>query len=82
MTKIDRWMAAFEAMDDRARDELLRLAEVAALAHPRQSAARTHTRQQEAQLSLVASNMIVVRPAQRLSQAEHVSAPTLVRAVK
>lgn len=73
MTNIDRWKAAFEAMDDRAQNELLLMAEAAARAHPRL---------QEKRLALVASNMIAIRSAQRLGQTEHIGTATLVGAAK
>ena len=74
--KTERWNAAFASMDDRAQDEALRLAEELATAHPRKARAR-----KSELLALVASNL-VARPAQGLSQAEHVSPPTLISSVK
>lgn len=72
MTKIERWNAAFAAMDDRARDELLLMAEAAARAHPRRN---------ERRLALVVSN-VIAGPGQRFGKAEDVGAATLVGAVK
>lgn len=83
MTKIERWMAAFEAMDDRAQAEHLMMAEAAARAHPRRQDKRQEKRQAtESRLALVASNMIVIRPAQSLGKPEHVGSATIIGAVK
>jgi hypothetical protein len=40
MTTLDRWIAAFQTMDDRARSEYLDIAERAAKKYPRKSTAR------------------------------------------
>jgi len=73
MTKIERWNAAFAAMDDRARNELLMMAEAAAQFHPRE---------QEKRLSLVPSDVGLVRRTNVLSHTEHVGPAPLIRAVK
>lgn len=73
MTSIERWNAAFAAMDDRARNELLMMAETMAMAHPRRKTGR---------LSLVSPSVMAVRPAQHLGHPEHVFTPALVSSVK
>lgn len=79
----DRWIAAFEAMDDRAQLDYLLVAEAAAKDHPRRQATQTG----RGGLALVSNRVgslapVAVPAAQQFGHADHVVLHPLVSVVK